>query len=529
MYWHSLFIVAVAFLLAVRPVMAQENADKEATAKSRIVSVMLFKNGLAVVRREVTVPSAGTYRLQTAAEPVHGTFWIESNAKVEAAVKMRDVEMPLPTSSMVNLQEELGGRKVTVFFKNDKLPAMSGTLLKLASKPTSDPATAVYDGSAIKDRFYILQTPKGRLYVNPSEIATVLAEDVKEKVTERKPVLVLSVAKSDKQPKIFVTYLAHGLAWAPSYLVDTTDPKKLSIEMATVIRNEMADIDGAEFKLISGFSSVEFANVISPLAARTTWAQFFQGIQHRGGSQDAVLTQQVLLSNTMNFEGPKFKLAAVPEGEGVDLHFQPIGKRSLLRGEAVSLTVGKAKADYEGVVEWTVGTSTAAKRYGGANGAKQDEMWDVLYFKNPFTFPMTTAPAMVVHDGQFNGQRTSYWANAGEESHLKVTKSLSVRATSAEVEDTRPNERVVVDDKTYTKIYLKGELVLNNHRKQITKVVASHTIRGAIQEIEGNPRMQTREESLQAINRAHDAQWVVTLQPGEEKRIAYRYSVLVYR
>jgi hypothetical protein len=208
------------------PAWAQDK-DQEATAKSRIVSVMLFKNGLAVVKREVTVPAAGAYRLETAAEPVHGTFWIESDAKVEAAVKMRDVEMPLHSSAMVNLQEELGGKKVTIYFKNDKLPPMSGTLLKMAAKPSADAAIPIHDASAIKDRFYILQTPKGRLYVTPSEIATVLAEDVQDKVTQRKPVLVLSVAKTEKQPKIYVTYLAHGLAWAPSYLVDTTDPKKL--------------------------------------------------------------------------------------------------------------------------------------------------------------------------------------------------------------------------------------------------------------------------------------------------------------
>src|ERR1700674_3094085 len=98
------------------------------------------------------------------------------------------------------------------------------------------------------------------------------------------------------------------------------------------------------------------------------------------------------LSNSIRpIDDPRFKLGAIPEGEGVDLHFQPIGKRSLLQGEALSLTVGKSKTAYERVVEWQVGTSGLAVKYGG--GAKtQDEMWDVLHFKNPFAFPMTTAP-----------------------------------------------------------------------------------------------------------------------------------------
>ena len=62
---------------------------QEAVAKSKIVSVGLFKNGLAVVKREVLIDKAGTYRLDASPEPVHGSFWIEANSKVEAAVRMR--------------------------------------------------------------------------------------------------------------------------------------------------------------------------------------------------------------------------------------------------------------------------------------------------------------------------------------------------------------------------------------------------------------------------------------------------------
>ncbi len=525
-----LLTLAVTLVLSARPAAAQEKADQEATAKSRVVSVGLFKNGLAVVKREVTVPGPGTYRLTTDAEPVHGTFWIESDGKVEAAVKMRDVELPRHISALVDLQEELGGKKVTMTFRNEKLAPVTGTLLKIARKPSNEPPVPPeLAPQHAGERFYILQTAKGRLYVSPGEVASVLADEVSDKVTQRRPVLVLTVGKAAKQPTIHVTYLAHGLAWAPSYLVDTTDPKALSLEMAAVIRNELADIEGAEFRLISGFPSVEFANVISPLAARMTWERFFQAIQHRGQPQDALLSQQALvLSNSMVPVGPRFKLGATPQGEGVDLHYQAVGKHTLLRDEALSLTVGKAKAAYEPVIEWRVGTSAVAHKYGG-EARMQDEMWDVLYFKNPFPFPMTTAPAMVVRDGLFNGQRTSTWTNVGEEVHLRVTKALSVRATSVEQEDSRPNERVAADGKTYTKIYLKGELVMNNHRKQPVKLIVRHTIRGEILEIEGNPRVQAREDTLESVNRAHDAQWLVSLQPGEEKHFNYRYSVLVYR
>src|SRR4029077_9320442 len=65
---------------------------------------------------------------------------------------------------------------------------------------------------------------------------------------------------------------------------------------------------------------------------------------------------------------------------------------------------------------------------------EHDSAWDALRFKNPFKFPMTTGPAMVTAGGQFNGQRTSYYVNAGEETMLRITKALSVRTGHSERE-----------------------------------------------------------------------------------------------
>ena len=87
------------FLGTVLPLLCLLNAAHaradEMAAKSRIVAVGLFKNGLAVIKREVTLGKAGTYVLDDVPEPVHGTYWIESVAPVESSVEMREVEVPV--------------------------------------------------------------------------------------------------------------------------------------------------------------------------------------------------------------------------------------------------------------------------------------------------------------------------------------------------------------------------------------------------------------------------------------------------
>ena len=82
------------------------------------------------------------------------------------------------------------------------------------------------------------------------------------------------------------------------------------------------------------------------------------------------------------------------------------------------------------------------------------------------------------------------------------TACLSIRAVSRDQEDSKPNERVVVDDKNYTKIYLKGELVMSNHRKQAVKMHVRHSIRGIIHEIDGAPNGFATKRSLVRSARA---------------------------
>ena len=304
---------------------AHARAD-ETAAKSRIVAVGLFKNGLAVIKREVTLGKAGTYVLDDVPEPVHGTYWIESVAPVESSVEMREVEVPVNELAPGNLQEDLAGKKVTIHFKGDKATPTNGTVAKLKTLKSETARSRERilrygnNSSVQPARFLVVQTAKGRSYIETSEIAYVESEGMEEKIMLRMPRLLLTVSETDKaDSKVFVNYLTRGLSWAPSYRVDITDPKTLAVEQYAVVKNELADLDGTETMLISGFPSVQFAHVTSPLASRTSLAQFFQELNERGSSgADVVSQQRVATSNSPSMLA--LSMVATPTGEGVDLH-----------------------------------------------------------------------------------------------------------------------------------------------------------------------------------------------------------------
>src|SRR5204862_157559 len=108
LFWHE----------ALLPLTAGD-ADPVAVAADRdeILAVDLFKNGLAVVKCEVTLGKPGTYVLEDVPSPVHGTYYIEGSTAVETVMRMRDVEVPATEAAPGNLQEDLAGKKVTLHLK----------------------------------------------------------------------------------------------------------------------------------------------------------------------------------------------------------------------------------------------------------------------------------------------------------------------------------------------------------------------------------------------------------------------------
>jgi hypothetical protein len=529
-------------------------AAEETSLKTRVTSLGLFKNGLAVVQRTAEIAGAGVYRIEDVPEPLHGTYWIESDAKISTRVTQRDIELPIGKVAPGNFQEDLAGREVVVHFSEQGLEPVSGTVMELDppqgsaawSRRYEQPSYPYYSSSIMSyndnralsapsaGRFLLLKTKDGQAYLDQSKIAYLEAKGNAGLARRRKAVLLLNVSETkSKNSTITICYLAKGIAWAPSYRVDLSDPKMLVLKQSAVVKNELESFADAQVRLISGYPSVHFGHVVSPLAPKQTWSNFFQQLSTTNSPMSNIATQQVVMNNPRNSDN-EFDLSAVPDGDGVDLHYRDIGRQTLDEGDALALETASAKAAYDRIVEWTMpdGHDSYGRNVSDYERKRDPEkfeegVWDAVRFRNPLNFPMTTAPATFFSDGKFNGQQMSYWVNTGEETSIHVTKALSVR-TKCSVQEIDAGKNLVINFHTYRNPTLECMLQANNHRNESITLVVRRRFSGDVISAEREPKQTQLEADVDSINKRNQFEWTITLKPGEEVQLRFRYKMMIW-
>jgi len=533
----------------------------EAIAETQIERVSLFKNGVAMIELKADVPAEGDLELEDVPSPIHGTFWVNGESPVTAKVQMRDVATSFTAFSKQELMQHIGGQDV-------ELTLSSGRIVKGRVLATEKPKEQTWgkDYATQQGRPYYYGTIWGGNYTStpvpqPSQqmvyletpgqgLAGIDAAEIKEihfptapTPTRQQPVLILDSAE-DKATKAQVGYLANGLSWAPSYLVDITDQGSLLVRQKAVVRNELAALRNTEVRVISGFPSIKFSAVESPMAASTTWQNFFQKLVQL--DQATAQGNASIVSNAGNFAqighggrvdlGSSAPVMTPEEGASgsVDLHYQSLGRHELGLGESLAVEVAKAEAEYERIVDWKVPDSR--DQYGRPIDDYQrqrypdkydQEAWDAVLFRNPFEFPMTTAPVMIVEKGDFQGQQQVTWTNPGEELTARINKALSVSTSYFEIEDEGSRQQVKLYGRNYYRTQVTGEIELTNYRNAPINMRIVREFSGELLRADEEPKAQLLEKGVYSINPRRELTWRIDLKPGENRKLTYGYEVLV--
>ncbi|MDF1754885.1 MAG: hypothetical protein P1U89_19010 [Verrucomicrobiales bacterium] len=526
----------------------------QASAQSTINRVSLFKNGLAAIQAKVDIPESGEVVMADVPTPVNGTYWVQSDSPLISRITKRKVPADFSGFKQSELLRSLAGQQVELALES-RPPLIGKVIMPPEAKDENFERNYASVTSNQFNRYWlggnreIPQLEKPMVYIEkrdgsitaitPGEIRQIYFKSKSEATTEE---TVLVIKSTDGKPaEANVEYLTRGISWVPSYRLDISDPTKLEIRQKAVLRNELADLSNTEIRVISGFPSIKFASVDAPFAPEANWTKFFKQMvqmaqnssSHNGSAFSNSGYTQIGHGSTFNPDNQPQPPAEQGSGS-VDLHFQSLGRQDLAKGDVLAMEVARAESNYEQIVDWKVPDTRDAdgqqvEEYEIQRSPEKyaTEAWDAILFKNPFDFPMTTAAAMIVKNGDFQGQQQTRFTNPGEEITAQINKALSVVTRHIETEELNAREETTLFGRDYYRTTVAGELTVTNYRNSKVTMRIRREFSGKFVSGDEEPEQLLLEKGIHNINARNQLTWRSELKPGEIKKLKYRYEVLV--
>lgn len=557
-------LAAITPAIFVTPVSFAQSAPEgktQATTPLKIERVALFKNGLGYFTSSAKLPEKTTTvafgQLPLAS---HGTFWVgyELGTPVKGLfTRLEDTSKETPVSSVGELIAANVGKDVTIEMPQgtEQQAIIKGKILRVTEAPQPEqPSPYVMSPRGVANNPYwqypsamvaLIQTKDGVVAVNSNMIqrCTIAGGDVAttREIKRQTPTLRMELTQPAAGRPITVSYLAKGITWAPSYLIDLSDPKTARFSAKAEIINEVADLDAVNIELITGFPNLAFGDVQSPIGLSQNLEQFMQALS-RGRTEQrsnrGYMMQQAVVMNQMdggwNDEVAPAYSASEAGREAEDLFLYPVKGLTLKRGETVLLPLFSAEMPYEHVYTWVIpdavdqnsNTYSYSRPTEGQRPA-QEEVWHSARLINNAKLPLTTAATQFVKDGQIVGQDICYYTNPGSSTTIRINRAMRVLADQAENETSRARNVLQFQGYNYDKVTLKGELKLFSRLDKPAKIEVTKDLSGELANATDEPAVTKTGKGLRAVNPRLKLVWKVDIEPGKERVIKYEYSVLV--
>ncbi len=264
----------VTFILA-----AMVGAQEPTTLASKITSASIYRSGLTLVTREVTVPAGkGTYKLDAVPSALDGGFWFGSPDDV----KVQDVRTKLKTEEKtVDFEPQtIGdfmaaniGKKIRYGIieatnvggnYRSEMKWRTGTLVRIGPPPSGVALIKLEDGTL--------------LFVSPSSISELDPNGLdltwKRKVTEYSVHATFAV-DAPKPSRVRFTTLERGPMWLPSFMIDFDSRTSATLFAKVQLGLPGWTLDNTDVQLLAGKPALIDATGMADLASGQTTLEGF--------------------------------------------------------------------------------------------------------------------------------------------------------------------------------------------------------------------------------------------------------------
>jgi hypothetical protein len=548
----SAVLASVLVSVAVSSVRADQPV---ASLKTTPVAVSLFKNGLGYVAREGALPKgdAGAI-IEGLPAAVHGTLWVYARGEDATITDLvafeRDSIQPVPAVTLAELVEANVGETIDARLTGDKV--VRGTIVAVpANRPASPPImpmrptlyptalnpTAIATGETAT--LVLLQTDSGMVALNKSSIEQItrVGGPLKTSVgrTTRTPALALRATNPRGDGRVAIHYLARGISWAPSYVVDISEPTIARITAKAEIVNEIEDLSNAAVKFITGYPNLQFADVTDPMALREDLGAFLNSLLNPPAAGQIRARRGVVVQQSggqvYGDALPLFPTAALQGQASEDLFFYEQRGVTLRKGERGYYTLLTAAVPYEHVYEWKIAdTLDEQERQRAADPnepTRTEEVWHGVRLTNAGGAPWTTAPALTVQGGQALGQDVLYYTSVGGKTVVKITQAVDIKPERTELEVDRKRNAASFYGSSYSLLTVRGQLAIVNFKNADVTLSITKDLSGEVITASPSAKVAQLAKGLRRANPHTQLSWDLPIKARGKAEVEYTYKVYV--
>jgi hypothetical protein len=553
--------------MLILPVLAisattQSHASGPTELKSRVVSASVLKQGLALVVREVDVPSGrGTFKLDALPDALDGSFWYGSPDGVDVndvTTKLRFKTKPVKASTIAELLNANLNHRIhfyetesnwTVRGNETKLKEVYGVLVDV---PQSNNYGGVVGG-------YTFRLDNGDLY-SPGAITRLDTKGLKTTVNQGYPDEEIDFQVEAKHGgRVDFATLEPDAAWTDSYLVTlSTDSKaevvskaQLAVGGLKMANTEVQVVSGSptlpervKYDLAAGFGSLtaylnnqqenyrRFRMVNrDPYVFIPTY--FGQG---SGFGQSAMFARD--MAGGRGFGGGGFGMQSAGEidepspvfgnqprtttaTEKVeDLYGFPLGHVDLEPGDRLSRVMFRVESPYERLYRWNI-VHDIQSPY--VQQREESMVEKILQVKNTSELPWPSGSAMIVENNVPLGQVTMNFTPVGKSCELGLGEVTDIPVHQTVRELSRTN--VEVRGNRLSEVTSEATLVVENTRKEDLPYEVSYQVSGKV--VDGNGAQVEQLGTSSVFNPESHMTWKFTLKAGETKQFTVKFKTNV--
>lgn len=525
-------LIALSLLVSMAGVATAQDTPLQ-TAEPKPLRVSVFKNGFSFVHGQLAgVDDEGSYEITPIPPATLGTFWLGWNEGSEIE-NLRTTEIEtrrdIPAFHVPQLLNANEGNVVDLYIKDEWKRVMIQDVPENESAAPQDgvvPGPVPGEGKMVVVRVDETITAIPIRWVEavrfPEGNGTLAIEQI-----EQKSALAFDLVRHRENNPIRMSYMAQGLSWSPSYVVNIDNEDEAVITSKALLINDLTPLENVAVELIAGFPHFQHSGTLEPLTRHSTAGSLAteSADRYAGLSMSNTMQEDVMMRRSM----PGMPVQNVAGEQTEDLFFFMLDNVSLKQGERGYYQLFTDQVPYETVFTWDVPNFvTMDQVYRDDLAMNTPPVWHTVKLTNETSVPWTAAPAMTEKEGRVLGQDTILFTPVGGEMPLKITQAVMIKGEQKEVELNRQPNAIQEMRFSYDLVTIRGELKLTSFRGDTVPVEITKTVSGVVNEESFSGEVTRMPGGLRSINPTSELKWEVDLDSGLNNAVTLTYEYQVY-